>query len=132
MRLGLIFLVALAMAACGETGETSATPEEAPEIGIAMDAATQARVGVQVAPLEARAAPRAVDGYARVLDASPLAALDAEVRAAEAAASASRAEFERLKALAAADQAASQRAVEAARAQAEARRAPARPLSSRR
>jgi len=85
-----------------------------------LPAATQARIGLQTQRLVAVSAPRVVDGFARVLDASGLAALDAELSAAQAAARSSRAELERVRGLAAADQAASTRTVDAARAQADA------------
>ena len=83
-----------------------------------MDAATQVRMGVQVTAIAAVRAASTVRGYARVLDVGPLAALNAEVIAARAMAATSQAEYQRLQALAAMDQAASARAVEAARAQA--------------
>jgi hypothetical protein len=112
------------LAACSPQAETPAATETEQAAqgssGVHMDAATQSRMGVRVTAIEVTNAPQTVQGFARVMDVGPLAALDAEVGAARAAAAASQAEYRRLAALAAADQAASVRAVEAARAQAEA------------
>ncbi|GAM98964.1 RND efflux system, membrane fusion protein CmeA [alpha proteobacterium U9-1i] len=118
-RLALVMGVCLATA-CSQPTETpsEAAPAETSESGVHMDAATQQRTGVVASAIEAVNAPRTVEGYARVMDVGPLAAIDAEVGAAQSAALASREEYRRLQALAAADQAASVRAVEAARAQA--------------
>lgn len=131
-RLALVIGVCLATA-CSQPAETTsdAAPAENSEPGVHMDAATQERTGVVVSAIEAINAPRSVEGYARVMDVGPLAAIDAEVGAAQSAAAASREEYRRLQALAAADQAASVRAVEAARAQAGADSARAE-LASRR
>jgi hypothetical protein len=120
-RLAIVIGVCLATA-CSQPAETpsEAAPAETVESGVHMDAATQQRTGVVVSPIEAVNAPRSIEGYARVMDVGPLAAIDAEVGAAQSAAIASREEYRRLQALAAADQAASVRAVEAARAQASA------------
>lgn len=131
-RLALVVGVCLATA-CSQPAETpsEAAPAETIEPGVHMDAATQQRTGVVVSAIEAINAPRSIEGYARVMDVGPLAAIDAEVGAAQSAAVASREEYRRLQALAAADQAASVRAVEAARAQAGADSARAE-LASRR
>ena len=91
---------------------------EAAQTGVRLDAEAQTRTGVQVASIEHISAPVSAEGFARVMDVGPLASVDAEVSAAASAAAASQAEYRRLVALAAADQAASVRAVEAARAQA--------------
>jgi hypothetical protein len=118
--------------ACSPPAEAPAAEHTAPtEAGVHMDAATQERTGVAIAAIEAISAPRSVDGYARIMDVGPLAAIDAEVGAAQSAATASHEEYRRLQALAAADQAASVRSVEAARAQANADGARAQ-LASRR
>jgi len=76
----------------------------------------QARLGIETTQLASRTEPGVVRAYARVLDVAPLAALDAEMATAGAAATASQREVERLTGLAAMDQGASQQAVEAARA----------------
>lgn len=78
----------------------------------------QRRSGLTVAAPRSGAAPVLEPAYARALDVGPLAAIDAEIAAASAAAGASRAEAIRLAGLAADDQSASARSVEAARAQA--------------
>ena len=115
----LVLMLSLLAAACSQPA-TTPEPASASETGVHMDAATQTRTGVAVSAAQAISAPQTVDGYARIMDVGPLAAIDAEVSSAHAAAAASRQEYRRLQALAAADQAASVRAVEAARAQAEA------------
>ncbi|HEX7874876.1 MAG TPA: hypothetical protein VF475_18330 [Sphingobium sp.] len=62
-------------------------------------------------------------GFARALDISALSAIESEIQSAQAALSASQADFARQRALAAEDQSAATKAVEAARAQAAADRA---------
>jgi hypothetical protein len=101
-----------------EEASAEAVSEAHASDGVRMDAEAQARMGVQVAPVTAASAPRASEGFARVMDVGPLAAIESEISAAEASASASEAEYRRLSSLAAMDQAASARSVEAARAQA--------------
>ena len=85
-----------------------------------LDAATERRLGVAVAPLKAERRSASVAGFARGLDAVPLASLDADVAAAAAALAASQAEAVRARALNAADETISKRAAEAAVAQARA------------
>lgn len=85
---------------------------------VRLEHAEQQRIGLAVAPVIATSAPATTYGFARGLDASALAAIDAEIVTARAAANASQAEAARLAALAAQDQSASAKAVEAARAQA--------------
>jgi hypothetical protein len=85
-----------------------------------VDQATQRRLGVTVAPAQIGRMTPSVRGFAKVLDAGPLAALEADIEQAAAAAQASAAELKRAQALNAADQAVSVRAVEVARAQARA------------
>lgn len=118
---------------CSDPVPPAAAPEASlgPRIDVRMDAPTQARMGVRLAPVAAASVAAAGEGYARVLDPSALAAIDAELGAAQAAAAASQAEYRRLASLAVQDQAASTRAVEAARAQAAADSARAA-LASRR
>lgn len=82
-----------------------------------LDAATQKRLGVVSAPLAAAQRRAAVTGFARALDASPLAVLHTDITAAVAAAEASRLEAERTRTLNAADAAVSTKVAEAARAQ---------------
>ena len=83
-----------------------------------MDAATQARLGVATAPLQAARRVAAASGFARALDPGPLALLDADIGAAAAALTASQAEAARTKALNAADQTVSRQVAEAAASQA--------------
>lgn len=84
----------------------------------ATDPAAFARLGVKTAAVTTTIASQMADGFARGLDAGPLAAIIAETDAARAAASASLAEAARLEALYRQDVTASRRSVEAARAQA--------------
>jgi hypothetical protein len=97
--------------------EKPAAGEDQPA-GVAVPPALRARLGLQVVPLAASSAPAELHGLARGLDAGPLAAIEADIAAAQAAATASAAEERRLTGLAAADQSASRQAVEAAHAQA--------------
>lgn len=85
---------------------------------IAVDADTQRRLGIVVAPLMASGDTATLDGFAKGLDVAPLAAIIAEIDTAQAAAAASAAEARRLEALYRQDISASLRSVEAARAQA--------------
>ena len=87
---------------------------------VAMPVDIQRKLGLSVQTLAAAHHVGGTTGYARVLDATPLAGLDADVATAAAAASASQAEAKRSKALAAADATVSVRAAEAAAAQARA------------
>ncbi|HEY0435916.1 MAG TPA: hypothetical protein VGC92_04705 [Phenylobacterium sp.] len=103
---------ALALLACGAA--------EAAEPLLKMDAATQARLGIMTAPLQAAFRGATQTGFARALDPVPLAQLESDLQAAEAAAAASQAEAARTRALNAADQTVSKQAAEAAAAQARA------------
>lgn len=87
---------------------------------VQLDPATQKRIGVATAPLAASRRSASATGFARVLDVSPLAILDADLAAATAAAAASSAEAARTGSLAAADATVSRKVAEAARAQAKA------------
>jgi hypothetical protein len=90
----------------------------APEVQMAAD--IQRKLGVATRPLPAARHSGSVSGFARVLDAVPLATLDAEIAAATAATQASRAEAARTRSLAAADATVSAKVAEAAAAQARA------------
>ncbi len=118
--IALAGLCLLAVTACSKPAEApqAAAREVERQPGVRMDVQTQARMGVRVAPIASADAPQVAQGYARVMDVGPLAAIASEISAAQAAASASEGEYRRLSALAAQDQAASARAVDAARAQA--------------
>lgn len=85
---------------------------------VAIDADTQRRLGIEVAPVTAGSDRPALDGFAKGLDVGPLAAIIAEIDTAQAAANASAAEARRLGSLYQQDVSASRRSVEAARAQA--------------
>ncbi|HET6804897.1 MAG TPA: hypothetical protein VFH59_05570 [Frateuria sp.] len=83
-----------------------------------LDAASQARLGLQLATLAAGSMPPTTRAVADVLDPVPLAKAIDELEAAQAAAHASRAEVARTQALLAAGGNASRKALEAAQAQA--------------
>ena len=83
-----------------------------------LDAAAQSRLGLRLATLAAGEMPPSTRAVADVLDPVPLAKAIDELKAAQAAADASRAEVARTQALLAADGNASRKALEAARAQA--------------
>jgi len=85
---------------------------------VRIDAAEQKRIGLTLAPVTATTAPSITHGFARGLDTGALAAIEAEIVTARAAANASRAEAARLALLASQDQSASVKSVQAARAQA--------------
>ncbi len=107
---------ALAVALC----VAIAAPALAAGVVLKLDAATQKRLGIATAPLAAANRGAAVRGFARAVDAVPLATLDADIAAAAAALAASQAEANRTRALNAADQTVSKKAAEAAAAQARA------------
>jgi hypothetical protein len=81
---------------------------------------TQHKLGLAVQPLPAATRSVAIAGFARVLDAGPLAQLDADIQAAQAALTASAADAARARALNADGQAVSTKALQAAEAQARA------------
>jgi hypothetical protein len=90
----------------------------APTSILKMDAATQARLGITTAPLQAAHRNASITGFARALDPGPLAQLDSDIVTAVAALAASQAEAARTKSLNAADQTVSKQAAEAAASQA--------------
>jgi hypothetical protein len=106
---GLALALGLALA-----GPVAAQPAKV----LKLDAATQQRLGVATAPLAAARRSAAVTGFAKVLDASPLATLDADIVTAAAALAASQAEAARTRSLNAADQTVSKHVAETAAAQA--------------
>jgi hypothetical protein len=71
------------------------------EVIITLDASTQKIMGLQTAPLASAQLSPQVKGYGRVLDVSSLASLVAELATDQAASAASQAELQRLKTLAA-------------------------------
>lgn len=90
----------------------------APATLLRMDRPTQARLGITTAALRGAHRNATVTGFARALDAVPLATLDSDIVTAAAALAASQAEARRTRALNAADQTVSAQAAEAAEAQA--------------
>jgi hypothetical protein len=98
----------------------AAAPALAAGLVLKLDAATQARLGIATAPLAAATRSAAVRGFARAVDAVPLATLDSDIATAAAALAASQAEAQRTRALNAADQTVSKKVAEAAAAQARA------------
>src|SRR5437773_11835672 len=69
------------------------------ETVVVLDQETQARIGLKVEPVATATITPEAQGYGRVLDPGPLAALSAELASAEAALAASQKEFDRLKLL---------------------------------
>lgn len=97
-----------------------AAPALAAGVVLKIGAATQARLGIATAPLAAASRSTTVRGFARAVDAVPLATLNSDIGAAVAALAASQAEATRTRALNAADQTVSRKLAEAAAAQARA------------
>src|SRR5258708_3825585 len=123
-----LIAVAVLLAGCSQQAkdppataapEKSAEPESRVKHGkngetiVTLDEATQKAMNLQVAPLAAAQVSPEAKGYGRVLDATPLAALVADLAAARAASEASDADFKRLKTLATQTNA-SERALQAA------------------
>jgi hypothetical protein len=96
------------------------TPAAAANVALKIDPQTQQRLGVITAPLTAVRWTSNVSGFARALDAGPLALLDSDIAAAAAALTASQAEAARTRDLHAADQTVSEKVAQAAAAQARA------------
>ncbi len=92
--------------------------DPAAEASLAMDAATRKRLGVKTQTMTPVSIAAVSNGFARVLDVGPLAAIDSEIQSAQAAATASAADAARLAGLARNDQSASARSVQVATAQA--------------
>lgn len=97
-----------------QPAETVAAPTQPREL--ALTPGQQELTGIKVAPIESMTVETERKGFARAIDASALAAIDADRIAAMAALRASQSEARRLQALYEADQSASLRALEAARA----------------
>jgi hypothetical protein len=129
MRVLIAAAALLALGACSGGAEPPA--EETHEAGVEMKADVQVRMGVKLGKLAEATARISAPVYARVVDAGPLAQLDADLASAQAAVAASSAEAKRLRALADADQSAAPKAVEAAEAQARADQARAALASQR-
>jgi hypothetical protein len=84
---------------------------------VKLPAEIQAKLGLKSEPLLAKTSAATLSGFVKVLDPGPLAQLDADIDAADAAAQASQAEFERSQALNKDGQTVAAKQVEAARAQ---------------
>jgi len=111
---------------------TAAEVQRGPEgMAIRLDAATRARVGLQVTPLTAVTLPDVVRGFGRLLEPSALAAPVDEREAARAAFEAADREYRRVQTLQRGNSNASQRDVEAARAAFEKDRAAFRAAEAR-
>jgi hypothetical protein len=122
-------LAALLVAGCSPASKEAAAPSPAKpaepesrvkhgtngEVVITLDAATRKIMGLQTTALAATQLKPEVKGYGRVLDASPLVSLLAELTVAQAASEASLAELKRLKTLVEQNNA-SERALQAAQA----------------
>ena len=90
----------------------------APAPLLKMDAQTQSRLGIATVPLQAVRRTGTVSGFARALDAGPLAQLDADITTAQAALAASQAEAARTERLNKLDETVSKQVAEAAASQA--------------
>ncbi|ADM10836.1 hypothetical protein PB2503_00345 [Parvularcula bermudensis HTCC2503] len=88
-------------------------------VPVTMSPEDQTRLGVEETVMTATEAPQALPAIVQVLDAGALAALDADLATALAAAGASQRDYQRTLGLARNDQSASRAAVEAARSKAE-------------
>src|SRR6202012_2608589 len=105
----------LGLAICGGAG---ADDDDAAPKPVKLPTEIQAKLGLKSEPLKAKASAATLSGFVKVLDPGPLAQLDSDIDAADAAAQASQAEFERSQALNKDGQAVAAKQVEAARAQA--------------
>lgn len=111
----LVMLLALGAA---HVARADADDEKAKPVKLAAE--VQRKLGLKSEPLKAAAEAASLSGFVKVLDPGPLAQLDSDIDAADAAAQASQAEFERSQALNRDGQAVAAKQVEAARAQARA------------
>jgi hypothetical protein len=115
MRSGSICGALLVVAAASLTSHALAQGDV-----VQLDPTVQQRLGIQTAPLVAARRADEAAGFARGIDAGPLAALDADIVAATSALEASRGETARTRTLLAADSTVSKKAAEVAAAQARA------------
>jgi hypothetical protein len=116
VRLAVPLLMALAFAATA----ARADDDDKKVKPVKLPAETQAKLGLKSEPLKAAASAATLSGFVKVLDAGPLAQLDSDIDAAQAAAEASKAEFERSQALNKDGAVVAAKQVEAAKAQARA------------
>jgi len=104
--------------AIGAASVARADADDAAVKPVKLASEIQAKLGLKSEPLKAKAAAATVSGFVKVLDPGPLAQLDSDIDAADAAAQASTAELVRSAALNKDGAAVATKAVEAARAQA--------------
>lgn len=117
----MIFKALLAASvALGAAGAARADADDQAIKPVKLPAETQAKLGLKSVPLKAEASAQTISGYVKVLDPGPLAQLDSDIEAADAAAQASAAELARSQALNKDGAAVPTKQVEAARAQARA------------
>lgn len=118
---GLVGLGGRTAGGADEAQAAQAAPADGPTLvdgNIQLDAKDLAHAALRTETVAAGSTPNLIKGFARVMDLSALAAIDADRATARASLGASQAEAARLAALAAEDQSASRQAVEAARAKA--------------
>ncbi|MEI9892337.1 MAG: hypothetical protein WDN45_19390 [Caulobacteraceae bacterium] len=96
----------------------AAGAQTAPYTGVTLEPQLQARLGVKTAAVKSQRRSAQIDAFAKVLDPGPLAQLQSDLEAAEAAASASAAEARRATALNASGGTVAAKDAEAATAQA--------------
>jgi hypothetical protein len=96
---GLALMAAPLMAASLLAAPVAALAQAAPYAGLTLDPQVQARLGVRTQALKRERRSAQVDGFAKVLDAGPLAQLETDLEDAEASAAASAAEARRARAL---------------------------------
>ena len=117
LRMAALLTSALAL---GAAGAARADADDAAAKPVKLASETQAKLGLKSEPLRAKASAATVSGYVKVLDPGPLAQLDSDIDAADAAAQASAAELARAETLNKDGATVATKAVEAARAQARA------------
>jgi hypothetical protein len=117
LRMAALLTSALAL---GAAGAAWADADDAAAKPVKLASVTQAKLGLKSEPLRAKASAATVSGYVKVLDPGPLAQLDSDIDAADAAAQASAAELARSAALNKDGAVVATKTVEAARAQARA------------
>jgi hypothetical protein len=110
----------LMLLALGAAGAARADADDAAVKPVKLPTEVQAKLGLKSEPLKTRTSAATLSGFVKVLDPAPLAQLDSDIDAAEAAAEASQAEFVRSQALNKDGQTVAAKQVEAARAQARA------------
>jgi len=125
----LVLACLLALSACGKDQSTSAdraasgqaasaASDESAGIGVELDAESQTKLGVKIAPLEAAQYQKMLQGPGTVLDVRPIAQTMTDITTANAAVTASSAALKRAQGLYKAQASISQAALEAARRQA--------------